>query len=461
MSRAAARVVVAAIVMALSSLLAASGRQTPAHEAFNAWLAAFNSNDPAALEKFVAERGGGQRMGDALQWRSGGFRLLEVEQSQPQRLTALLEERYSDAVARLVLAVNDGQPPKVTEWSLEPIQRPAGHAIQRRGQAELLQELDARAKLLSSADQLSGAMLVARHGRPIYERAWGAADRAQGVAASTRTKFRLGSMNKMFTAVAVLRLVEAGQLSLDAPIGTYLRDYPGAEVAKRVTIRHLLTHTGATGDIFGPEFARERLQLREHADYIRLFGARAPAYEPGDRYQYSNYGFVLLGAVLERVSGRSYYDQVRASVFEPAGMRDTASLPETDTVSDRALGYTRRGGAWISNADSLPWRGTAAGGGYSTAHDLLAFATALERGTLLKPDTLRLATTPHMNGYGFGMMTRGEGKFRSYGHNGGAPGMNAELRIMPELGYVVVVLSNLDPPAASRLANFFLNRVAE
>ena len=107
-------------------------------------------------------------------------------------------------------------------------------------------------------------------------------------------------MNKMLTAVATLQLVEAGKLALDEPVGKHLRGYPNREVATRVTVRHLLTHTGGTGDIFGPEFDRNRLQLREHADYVQLYGSRAPNFAPGSRFEYSNYGFVLLGAIIER-----------------------------------------------------------------------------------------------------------------------------------------------------------------
>ena len=122
-------------------------------------------------------------------------------------------------------------------------------------------------------------------------------------------------MNKMFTAVATLQLVEAGKLALDDPIGKYLPDYPNKEVASKVTVRHLLTHTGGTGDIFGPEFEQHRLKLREHRDYVKLYGARGLTHEPGARFEYSNYGFVLLGALIEKVSGESYYDYVATTSF--------------------------------------------------------------------------------------------------------------------------------------------------
>ena len=124
-------------------------------------------------------------------------------------------------------------------------------------------------------------------------------------------------MNKMFTAVAIIQLVEAGKVKLTAPLGKYLRDYPNQEVATKVTMQQLLTHTGGTGDIFGPEFDAHRLELRKLADYVKLYGKRGLEFEPGSKWAYSNYGFILLGAVIEKVSGQSYYDYVRTTSTSP------------------------------------------------------------------------------------------------------------------------------------------------
>jgi CubicO group peptidase (beta-lactamase class C family) len=226
-------------------------------------------------------------------------------------------------------------------------------------------------------------------------------------------------------------------------------------VASKVTVRHLLTHTGGTGDIFGPEFTKNRLTLREHGDYVKLYGSRGLTHEPGAEHRYSNYGYVLLGALIEKVSGTSYYEHVRGKVFQPAGMTSTDSLPESETVRQRAVGYMKRDGKWVPNTDTLPWRGTAAGGGYSTVGDLLRFAQALESGKLISKKMLAEATRPQAERYGYGFGVDDDWPVRSYGHGGGAPGMNGDLRVFPQLGYVLVSLSNLDPPAASRLLDFF------
>jgi D-alanyl-D-alanine carboxypeptidase len=339
-----------------------------------------------------------------------------------------------------------------------PVTEEASRAVElvlhRMSEAEALAALSERADELAAADEFSGAVLVARDGRVLLEDAWGLADREPDFANTLDTKFRIGSMNKMFTAVATLQLVEAGKLALDDPIGKHLPDYPNEDVAAKVTVEDLLTHSGGTGDIFGPEFERNRLNLRQHDDYVDLYGSRPLRFEPGSRFEYSNYGYVLLGAVIEAVTGQSYYDYVRNNVFGPAGMTSTDSLPESEDVPHRAIGYMRSGDAWVANTDTLPWRGTAAGGGYSTVGDLMRFAQALNSGALISKATLTEATRPHQQDYGYGFDVRQQ-PIRSYGHGGGAPGMNGDLRVYPGLGYVVVGLSNLDPPAASNLVDFF------
>ena len=292
----------------------------------------------------------------------------------------------------------------------------------------------------------------------LLQDAWGLADREAGIPNTPDTKFRIGSMNKMFTAVATLQLVEAGKLALDDPIGNDLPNYPNQELAAKVTVRHLLTHTGGTGDIFGPQFEQQPPDPARAQRLCRPVRFRGLAFEPGARFEYSNYGYVLLGALIEAVSGQSYYDYVRTNIFHPAGMTSTDSLPESDDVPHRAVGYLRSGNGWVPNTDTLPWRGTAAGGGYSTVGDLTRFAQALSSGTLISPATLAEATRPHEQNYGFGF-TLGQDPVPFYGHGGGAPGMNGDLRVYPELGYVVVGLSNLDPPAASNLIDFFTLRM--
>lgn len=262
-----------------------------------------------------------------------------------------------------------------------------------------------------------------------------------------------------------MQLAQAGKLKLNDSFGNYLTDYPNQELAAKVTLHQLLTHTGGTGDIFGPDFDKHRNELKTLEDYMKLYGNRAPKFPPGSKWEYSNYGFVLLGLVVEKVSGQNYYDYVNTHIYDVAGMKDSGSEPEDKAVPNRSVGYMKPPGTkdWQPNNDTLPYRGTSAGGGYSTVRDLLKFADALEQHKLLDAHYTELLTTGKMD-EGFGKYAYGfEEKLvngtRCFGHGGGAPGMNGDLQICPGSGYVVAVLANLDPSAATRISDFITSRM--
>ena len=303
--------------------------------------------------------------------------------------------------------------------------------------------------------------LWAKNGKAITSGAKGKADREKGIDNTLNTRFRIGSMNKMFTAVATLQLVEHGKLSLDDMIGKILPDYPNTNVASKVKVRHLLSHTGGTGDIFGPQFEAHRLELKTLQDYVKLYGERDLQFEPGTKWEYSNYGFLLLGVLIEKVSGKSYYDFVAENIYKVAGMTNSGSEPESVAVANRSKGYMRDQFEMVSNEPTLPWRGTSAGGGYTTAADLMRFAGALMSNKLLKAETLAEATRPQFTtgAYGFGFQIGRPDEARTYGHGGGAQGMNAILRVYPESGQSVIVLCNLDSPSASRMGDWLHARM--
>ena len=327
--------------------------------------------------------------------------------------------------------------------------------------------LRARLEASTAANTFAGAVLIVRDGQTVFEGAYGLADRGQGVPNSLGTKFRVGSMSKMLTAVAVLQLVQAGAVRLDATLGTYLPDYPNADMASKVTIHHLLTHTGGTGDIFGPDFTANRLDLREADDYLRLYGTRSLLFQPGSLWEYSNYGFMLLGAVVEKVSGMRYDDYLAAHVLGPAGMTDAGAVPEEILVPGRSVGYMWQGGTLVSNAPTLPYRGTPAGGWYATVRDFERFAAALREHRLLDPAHTALlldgkvAMGQSIVKYAYGFIDRVQGGRRLVGHGGGAPGMSGELSFEPGGGYTVVVLSNLSPPAATLIEAFILSNLPD
>jgi len=467
-----AAVSLAVFILVLSAPVRAQLPDTPAARQFSAWLGAFNGADRAALLKFLESnfptRAASVDRDLDFRARTGGFDFRKVESSAPTRFAGILKERGSDQFARIVVEVEPTAPYRILTLEFRAVDRPAGFAAPRMTERDAVAALRARLEADAAAGRFAGAVLAARNGKPIFTGAYGLADREKKVANRLDTRFRIGSMNKMFTAVAVLQLVQAGKITLSAPLGSYLTDYPNRDVASKVTIHHLLTHTGGTGDIFGAEFEAHRLELRTLQDYVTLYGRRGLEFEPGSRWAYSNYGFLLLGVVVERVSGQSYYDYVRDHIYTPAGMASTGSLPESETVAGRSVGYMKPPGGtgWVPNTDTLPYRGTSAGGGYSTVEDLLRFANALQGNKLLDPAHTALLTTGKVeaaNGgkYAYGFIDRTVGGTRWFGHGGGAQGMNGELDICPQSGTVIAVLANMDPPAAQIVAQFIENRLPE
>jgi D-alanyl-D-alanine carboxypeptidase len=463
------KALVAGMLLLASVTGQVSAPDTAAGRMLTAWLDVFNGGDRDALRRFD-EASFPSRLKNLDQdvffrKATGGFELRKIEDSTPAQVTALVQERDSDQFGRLVLEVDAAQPKTIARLAVRAIPRPAEFPIPHLSDGELRAAAEREAQKAAAADRFAGAVLVAKNGRPLLAKAYGLADRERKIPNTLDTRFRIGSMNKMFTAVATMQLVQAGKLRLTDTVGTYLTDYPNKEIASKVTIEQLLSHTGGTGDFFGPEFDAHRLELRTIQDYVKLYGARAPAFEPGTKHEYSNYGFILLGAIVEKVSGQSYYDYVRDHVYLPAGMTSTGSEPESVSVPNRSIGYTNADGSWKPNTDTLPYRGLPAGGGYSTVGDFLKFADALEAHKLLDARHLELLTTVQPGAkdptYAYGFGSYDKNGMRCFGHNGGAPGMNGDLEICPANGYVVVVLANVDPPAAGRLSSFITNRLPQ
>jgi D-alanyl-D-alanine carboxypeptidase len=439
---------------------------SPAERQFRAWLAVFNEGDRAALLKFFNDNypSAVERLDGLLNFRAGtgGFDFRKAVSATATQFTGLVQERSSDQFARAVVTVEPNEPHRILSLDLRAIPRPPEFAIPRLTEAELVKELGSKLNEDAKKGLFSGAVLVAHQGKAVFTGAYGMANRETAEPNKLTTRFRMGSMNKMFTATSILQLVQAGKIKLDDPLGKFLTDYPNKDVASKVTIHHLLTHTGGTGDIFGPEFDSHRLQLRTLNDYIKLYGSRGLAFEPGKQWDYSNYGFILLGAIVEKVSGQSYYDYVRDHIFTPAGMTRTASEPEDVAVPDRAIGYMGAAGALKPNTETLPYRGTSAGGGYTTVEDLLRFANALTEHKLLNEHYTELLTTAKPetgdSHYAYGFQDNVIGGVRSFGHSGGAPGMNGDLQIFPKSGYVVVALANMDR-AAGRATSWISERM--
>jgi D-alanyl-D-alanine carboxypeptidase len=440
-----------------------SGKNAAGQELMR-WLAAFDGSDRAAYRAFILKdfpSGVGRLAQDEGLWsNTGGFELRQLQEKTPTTATAIFQERAGDQFASMTLRVDLKFPHRIVGLEIVPIPRPAGFSFPHLSEQTLIAELRAQLRQSVAAGRFSGAVLIANNGKPIFQRAYGFADREHHVPNTLDTRFTIGSINKLFTSVAILQLLQEGKVSLDDPVSRYLPNYPNHILATKVTVRELLTNTGGTGDIWGEAFDQHRLELRTLADYVNLFGDRPLRFEPGSRWEYSNYGFILLGRIIEVASGESYYKYVREHIFEPAGMSSTGPDPEKQPVS-----YTRnRTGKWHPVMEQPPYRGTSAGGGYSTVGDLLRFANALVQHRLLNERLTNLATTGQVknlygfyDGFGFGVQS-----FNGtpcFGHNGAGTGANADLEICGGSKWIVIALANLDPPAAQQISDFVMDRL--
>ena len=266
------------------------------------------------------------------------------------------------------------------------------------------------------------------------------ADREAARANNLETSFNLGSINKFFTQIAIRQLAAAGTLNIDSSLARAWPDYPNADIARKVTIRQILEHrSGIQGNIFGTPPGKTRHDVVTLTDYFQLFADQPLQFEPGSQQQYSNAGYIVLGLLIERLSGENYFEYINKHIYEPAGMTQTGSWRVGRWPQNTAVGYTTRTGEGTAqggegaplrrNTDLLPGKGSSAGGGYSTAHDLLRLLNAL------RAHRIPQAPEPGMIGIA-----------------GGAPGLNAAMEGDLRGGYDVIVLANLDPPAAERVA---------
>ncbi|MGB7054918.1 MAG: serine hydrolase, partial [bacterium] len=324
------------------------------------------------------------------------------------------------------------------------------HAISEK---EVVEKTTAFLEELNSRDGFSGAVLIAKDGVPILKKAYGYANRSFNVPNQIDTKFNLGSMNKMFTATAIMQLVEQGKISLDGKIADYVSDYPNKDVSTKVTIQQLLTHTSGLGNYWTEEYMRSSKDLfREVEDYLPLFVSDPLLFEPGSQFSYSNAGYMVLGLIIERVTGENYFDYVREHVYKPSGMLNTDAYETDYVVPNLAVGYTRlraRPDELKNNLFLHVVKGGPAGGGYSTVEDLLSFGNALMDNKLLSPENTELMTTGKVRTdrhimYCYGFRDRVENGHHIVGHTGGFPGIDGYLGIFKDLGYTIAALSNFD-----------------
>jgi D-alanyl-D-alanine carboxypeptidase len=345
-----------------------------------------------------------------------------------------MQVKGSNGNGVFILGVS-GEPPRIVSFGVEAGERgpaaPVGDTpLPELGGSLTSDEIDRRLdgyfSTLAKQEVFSGVALVARNGVPVFMKAYGMADRDRKLPNTIRTRFNIGSINKEFTQTAIRQLVREGKLSPDDTLGKFFPDYPQA-VSRNATVQQLLSHRGGLSDFFGAQFnAAPKDRFASNTDYFKFVSGLPPNFAPGERNQYCNGCYIALGAIIEKVAGMPYEKYMAEHVYGRAEMTSTG-FPRTDRrEDDMAIGYTRRDGDGTLRPNTAMHgvTGSAAGGNYSTALDLLTYAKAVKAG-------------------------RFPGNEPGIGIAGGAPGTNAVLEARGE--WTVIVLSNFDPPVAERV----------
>ena len=450
--------VVATLTIFLFTILISA--QSPAETRAREIAQLINSGDRAAVRKYVAENFADQMRSIPMDRHlnfvssehhaSRGLEVIGVQDPGVNEVTLAVRSKLTGDLFGLRVSVEPAPPHKVNGIGRRP-PKPREGVSKRLSDKEIGRELEAFSKKLADADVFSGTVLLARNGQVVYKGAFGIANKDFNSPNRIDTKFNLGSMNKMFTSVAIAQLVEKGKMSFDDPLSKFIPDFPNADAAKKIQIKHLLTHTSGLGGYFSERYdgmSRERLRTVDDMMNLARADEKEIRFEPGTRWAYSNTGMLVLGKVIEVVSGQNYFDYVRDNIYKSAGMTNTDSYDLDRVNTNLAVGYDRRftdtGIEWGNNVFSHVIRGGPQGGGYSTVEDLLKFDQALRSGKLVSSETLKILTSskPELNSpnYGYGFQVDKEQNVA--GHGGGFTGINSNLDMYLGSGWSAIVMSN-------------------
>ena len=312
-------------------------------------------------------------------------------------------------------------------------------------------DLDQIVRSYSDNHQFMGSVLVAQGDKIIFEKSYGDANLEWNIPDDSLTKFRIGSMTKQFTAASILLLEERGKLSTDDYVKKYMPDAPAAW--EKITIYNLLTHTSGIPSFTSfPDYRTTEATPTTPRGLVDRFRDKPLEFQPGEKWNYSNSGYVLLGYLLEKISGQSYTDFVMKNIFIPLGMKDSGYDSNSAVIPHRASGYSPSQNGPVNSGYidmTIPF---SAGALYSTTHDLLLWEQALYGGKVLSAASLKKMTTPYKENYGCGLMiTTAKGHLR-YEHGGGIEGFNTDMAYYPDDKLTVIVLANLNGQAPGDIA---------
>jgi CubicO group peptidase (beta-lactamase class C family) len=317
--------------------------------------------------------------------------------------------------------------------------------------SDFAEQADRYLSRLEQQGQFSGAVLVAQRGQVVLKQGYGLANREHGVAKTPQTRFRLGSVTKQFTAVCILMLEEQRKLRVTDPVAQYVPDCPKAW--EPITIEHLLTHTSGIPGFtdFPDNLQHERLPTTVEATVSR-FSDKPLDFVPGERFKYSNSGYVLLGYIVERVTGQKYEAVVTERIFAPLAMKNSGYDHPSTVLTNRAAGYSRQNGALVNCVHFEMDTPHAAGALYSTVEDLLLWDQALYTEKLVPAARLEAMFTARKGDYGYGWFICEHANRKCMEHRGGIAGFMTSIARYPEDKVVIIVLCNFDTAEPEKIS---------
>ncbi len=383
-------------------------------------------------------------------------------------MVIILRDRNFDSWRAMSLQFEESDERKISSLAFNNARTPSNVKESPLSEVEMLEKAKKIMQRLKDKDIFSGTLLIAKDDKVLYEFACGEASKRFHVPNNIDTKFNLGSMNKMFTCTAIMQLVEKGKVSLDDPMSKYVDEsWLPKSITDKITIHHLLTHTSGLGSYFNQTYWESSRQMFvELDDYKMLIKDETLAFEPGDRFRYSNTGMFMLGVIIEKASGENYFDYIQEHIYNPSGMTNSDCYEMDKPVENLAIGYVPNNTKWKweNNIYKHVLKGGPAGGGFSTVRDLYKYAKALKAEKLVSQKSLDKMWTNQANanyGYGFSVEEHSSGKV--VGHGGGFPGLNSNLDIVLDKGYIIAVMSNYDggaSPVAAKMLQL-VNKLKE
>jgi len=429
----------------------------------NEFVSALNSKELKQIEEFVVnnfspdalarwdgsgkDRYVGYSMNQAIFHGELGAVSTELDNSN-NRIRHIIKvySKNTDMQYEMVILFNTEQQPSITGWYINADPQSA-EVETSLTESQFAAEIKAYSDKLAKNEIFSGTILLAKGNKVLFTAAHGLASRRYDVKNNLNTMFQIGSMNKMFTSVAILQLIESGQISFDDSLTKFIdRSLLGKGDFNKIKISHLLSHTSGIGNMVG--FNEIQNKVRSLKDIRHLYSSIETTFEPGSQWRYSNTGMMLLGQIIEEVTGSSYFDHINEHIYQKANMQNSGSFDLDVPVKNTARNYwySVETGKITENLMYQSVKGGPAGGGYSTVGDLHKFALAMQTGKLLNTQLSNEALTakPELNApnWGYGFSVRGSKGNQVVGHNGAHLGMTARLNMYQDKGYILVVLGN-------------------